>query len=261
MKTDSELKPSSETVIHRVACAECKTEFDREFCAFEGRIFPSMALQLPHYCPKCQPAADERARVKEAAREAGEAAIRLAEKQAQWATVCPLTYRLMNERGGLTDLKKLAMAQPAWRNVLEWHLGTKGLLLIGPTGTGKTRSVWRLLHREFMAGQTFQAYSTARFDRDCRRAGGDFLLDSWFEELARTDIFFLDDLGKAAWTDATEAQWFDLVEQRTSWGLPIIITTNDTGESIEARMRVQTRAAPLVRRLREYCDVIVFKKP
>lgn len=177
----------------------------------------------------------------------------------EWARLCPLEFRLAGvlEGGGQTELVKMTESSPGWQKILEWTFGRRGLLIRGQTGRCKTRATWRLLRRQFNERRSIIALTSAQFDRQCRDAGGTFTLSEWFDRLAAVDVLFLDDLGKAKWTEGTEAQMFDLIDERTREGRPILATTNDSGESLAARLSTDRRE-PLIRRLRDYCDTYVF---
>lgn len=230
----------------KVTCFRCKLEFD----AIAMQLEEYGTLMFPRLCKPCfvEREAEEKERLINEARERFEK---------RWNGLCPKQYRLKSESDGETDLTKLSDSQPKLCDVLSWGYQSRGLVIRGSTGKGKTRSVWRLLRKQFCAGKGIVAVTAAEFDRQCRDAGGKFTLTEWFDGLADVDLLFLDDLGKANWTLATEAQWFDLVEHRTRAGKPVIITTNDDGDSLAARM-TQDRGEPLIRRLRDYCDCIVF---
>lgn len=238
----------------RAKCKRCEQEF-------ETVAMHSPALReplVPMFCPACVDARDvETKRQKDESVRRQTKAI-AAKREANWASLCPKQYRLKSESDGETDLVKLSDTQPKLCQLIGWKYQSRGLIIRGSTGKGKTRSVWRLLRYQFVAGKRIVAMTAAEFDRECRDAGGKFTLTEWFNRLARADLLFLDDLGKANWTLATEAQWFDLVEHRTRDGRPVIITTNDDGDSLAARM-TQDRGEPMIRRLRDYCECIVFE--
>jgi hypothetical protein len=175
----------------------------------------------------------------------------------EWAAICPLEFRLPAERGGKTNLQIMDAKSPGWRGILEWQFGNRGLLIRGESGRCKTRAMWRLIRRLFNERRKVIALTSAQFDRQCRDAGGSFNLTAWFDRLAKCDVLFLDDLGKAAWTAGTEAQVFDLIDERTREGRPILCTTNDDGQTLAARLS-DNRGDPLIRRLREYCESVVL---
>jgi DNA replication protein DnaC len=211
-------------------CLECGAKFTpRRMLLFDRVIIPSL----------CEPCADKRDA-----------------NMVTWLTICPYEFRTTKE-GGNTRLEKMDAACPSWRGILDWKFSPKGLLVRGVSGRCKTRAMWRLLRRLFDERRKIIALSSAQFDRQCRDAGGNFTLSAWFDRLATADVLFIDDLGKGSWTQNTEAQFFDLIDQRTREGRPILATTNDSGDSLAARLS-EDRGEPLIRRLRDYCTSYVF---
>ena len=215
----------------KVVCIECGTTFEAKGIILFDRVL------VPTGCEAC---ADKRE-----------------SRLGEWVRLCPLEFRLPCEAGGKTKLSRMDSDVPGWRRVLDWNFGNRGLLVRGETGRCKTRAMWRLLRKLFEERKKIVVLTAAQFDRQCRDAGGNFTLSEWFNELATVDVLFLDDLGKANWTQGTEAQIFDLVDTRTRNGRPILATTNDTGASLTARLSAD-RGGPLIRRLRDYCDSLVF---
>jgi DNA replication protein DnaC len=131
-------------------------------------------------------------------------------------------------------------------------------MLRGSTGTGKTRAMWRLLRRLFDEGRSIEALTAGEFGRSYADAAGQYRASAWFERLAAVDVLFVDDLGKGCWSEAVRAVFFDLIDKRTRFGRPVLITTNDTGPELSERMRDVNLGDPLVRRLREFCEVLKF---
>lgn len=255
--------PEREVLMNSINDTELQTEQVQRTCAVCRRMFSTTAYLLlcrtlaASICPTC----DERRQ--QAQREAEEHAhkqrvqIESERREAAWAKLCPVEFRLPREAGGQTELARMDRERPAWRRVLEWRYGPRGLIVRGETGHLKTRATWRLLRRLWDEGRTIRALTAARFDRECRDAGGTFTLSAWFDQLGSVDALFLDDLGKARWTPATEAQFFDLVDQRTREGKPLVYTTNDNGDSLAARLSADC-AEPLIRRLRDFSEQIVL---
>lgn len=177
-------------------------------------------------------------------------------RDAQWAELCPVQFRTTTE-GGNTEIARLERESSKLAELMAYNYQPHGIIARGKTRRCKTRSMWRLMRKMFVEKRSIAALTAARFDRECRDAAGNFTLSKWFDRLASVDVLLIDDLGKAEWTPATEASWFDLVDQRTRENRPIFITTNDDGESLKNRMTVQ-RGEALIARLRDYCDSIVF---
>lgn len=150
---------------------------------------------------------------------------------------------------------------PEFKSVQEWTYGPQGLLVLGETGCGKTRSVWMLLRRlmldpavdyrvVFFDGVSFGQMLNRKFRRE--------EAEDWLDSLASVDIVFFDDLGKLKLTERAEAELFGVIERRCANMKPILATTNDTGASIAARM-TDNRGAAFVRRLREFCRIVQFR--
>jgi hypothetical protein len=171
-----------------------------------------------------------------------------------WEDICPPSMRA-------TDPHKLPRPH-LLQKVLSWTYGPKGLLLHGPTGTGKSRCAWRLLEREHNAGRRIAVVDSfslstelpAKFTVSCAAA------EAWLARLVNVDLLLLDDVFKARLTDRAEESVFSVIDRRMNHGRPIIATTNDTGASLADRL-TPDRAEPLLRRLREACTAISFTAP
>ena len=240
-----------ETELRSYLCRDCRLDYTTEVLLINGKEHVRVEV-----CPACS--ALITAKREKEVRDAILSDRLLAEqgREAQWAEICPVEFRLEAE-GGKTVLQRMDAASPGWRLMLDWRFGSRGLIVRGVTGRCKTRAMWRLLRRLFESNHSIAAFTSAKFDRDCRDAGGNFTLSRWFDALAQVDALFIDDLGKAQWTSSTEAQFFDLIDERTRNGLPVLVTTNDDRASLAARIS-DDRSGPLVRRLLDYCDSIVL---
>ncbi len=147
---------------------------------------------------------------------------------------------------------------PKMLQVYAWKYGPRGLLINGQTGLGKTRMAWLLLEKILTVEKpklSFAYFDCVSFGHEIARHYQREDAESWLSDLARKDLVFLDDLGKLKLTERAEAELFGLIERRCAYKKPIIATTNDTGETLAARV-TDNRADALVRRLREFCEVI-----
>lgn len=168
----------------------------------------------------------------------------------RFSRLCPTEY-------ARTDESRLPQVQ--WGRVKAWVPGDRSLLLLGPTGTCKTRSAWMLIKR--LSEQRFKVkpfspigFGTQLVDAQMKGDGMKFL-----NEVINAQLVFFDDLGKGKLTENVEACLFEVIELRTSWHRATIATTNDTGETLQGRMS-GNRGEPFVRRLRSFFEVIEFKK-
>ena len=240
--------------LERVAafCETCEKPF--KAAVMRSPFNPAKVLFTQRHCEPC--IATLTARTIQADAEA-ERKARNAERDAYWQKVCPMEFRTLEE-GGRTDLARLLREQPTAREIMEHHLNGLGLVARGDSGTGKTRSIWRLLRRFHEAGKGVKALSSGEFDRQARDAGGKFTLTEWVERLVEADVLFLDDLGKAPWTPTTVGLFFDVLDERYRAGRSMFITTNLSGDKLVAQLRIgKDIGEPLLRRIRETCKIIV----
>lgn len=169
-----------------------------------------------------------------------------------WRELCPEDFREC-------DPKKLPLPRflPI---VLRWPYGPRGLILHGSTGKGKSRCAWQLIKREYERGRRIVAVDhSAAYDYMAQfdRTDGRMIVALWIERLSKVSLLLLDDVFKAKFTDSFEQALFTIVSARCERKLPIIVTTNDVGESLAKRMSTD-RGTALVRRLRDHCEVIAF---
>lgn len=193
-------------------------------------------------CPSCEEMwkityGESLARDKAAAHERG------------WCDVCPQIYRD-------TDLTRL---KGTGAEIINAWQPSKGLGFIGPTGAGKTRLLFVALRRCYDAGASVAAVSHNRFSFLAQDAfaGEDDARSrarSEFRKFKICSALLIDDLGKAPRTERADAEIEELVEHRTSHGLPILFTANASGEWLSKRFG-EDRGPALVRRLGEFCEV------
>lgn len=179
-----------------------------------------------------------------------------------WGNLCPIEFRAISE-GGQTDVERLGIEVAQLESITSHPLGERGLIIRGGTGAGKTRSMYRLfrVYFEKTPRPRLIAMTSGQFDRQARDAAGTFTLTQWFDRMAKADALFIDDIGKGKWTPATSSQFWELVDDRTRNRKPIFLTTNLNGETLVSSLGLDRDIAePLLRRIRESCDVVVLNK-
>ena len=183
------------------------------------------------------------------------------ELQDRWNEICPPLYRGTDE----ARLTKRFLDR-----VLKWECGPRGLVLVGPTGTGKTRCMYtllkRLLYGKFReprlnaSGATIKdimVLTSNQFGHDCLERFGNHTVIPWLRKLCNVKVLAIDDFGKETLTERVEAELFNIVEMRIANNLPLIITTNFDGKRLLSKFSAD-RGEPLLRRLREFCDQVIF---
>lgn len=166
-------------------------------------------------------------------------------------SICPPLYRQ-------SDPARLPQKQ--LDEVMAWKYGPQGLLLLGTSGTSKTRCAWALIKKLITTHICpVTAFDCVGFGHAVSKRFAECDgVEDWLLELAEfKGVVFFDDLGKLKITDRAEAELFGIIERRAANLLPIFATTNDTGASLEERMS-DNRGPAMIRRLREFCKVVPF---
>jgi DNA replication protein DnaC len=148
--------------------------------------------------------------------------------------------------------------QKAYLEAMKWSYSHKGLALIGATGRGKSRCAWKLMEREFLFGRDVKVIDGmfgVQFGAKYSISAG--AAYEWLEQMANAQILLIDDGFKTKMTESAEGAFFNLINHRTQEGKPLIITMQDTGETLQARMTAD-RGPAMVRRIREFCETITF---
>lgn len=218
-------------------CAECDS-------TFTGPGFQKL-------CSACGEKASERARVEAERLEAERIKYEQDLRAQAWLKLCPPLYR---------ESDRARLPQPELERILSWQYGPKGLLVLGPTMTGKSRMLWLLLKRLHDEGREIVAYGAGGFGRACIRAWAKGGGPDWADRVESVPILFLDDLGVTPMTPRVQAELFAVFENRIAHLKPILATTNCGGDAIAAKLDAD-RGEPLVRRLREFCEIVTLQAP
>ncbi|MFJ9037921.1 ATP-binding protein [Streptomyces sp. NPDC102406] len=132
---------------------------------------------------------------------------------------------------------------------------TRSLLVVGPTGTGKTHYAYAVLRAiaETGAATGWAAYTAADLYAQLRpRAGRDS--EATFESIAGSDVLFVDDLAAAKLTEWTEEVTYRLINHRYEQCRPAIFTSNVPPTQLR-----DVLGERIASRLTEMCERVALK--
>ena len=183
----------------------------------------------------------------------------------EWNELCPPDYRSTN----WLDHPELSPVCHALAKdwLPAWDSEERGLGIHGPSGMGKTRAMFAILRRLHFAGVPVAYVEAVEFDRQARIA--DDLRAPWSVKGAAIDflqrcktvrVLFFDDLGKESSILATAKHMHDTFEHRGKHRLPLLWTSERTGEEL-ARFLGDNYADGIIRRLRRSCAIHFAEPP
>lgn len=163
-----------------------------------------------------------------------------------------------------TELAKIP-DRVAAEKALRWQTShPKGLILLGDSGAGKTRTVYLLLRRILLeqgirpmikkcAKLRHEIAAAAKSDDEKARP-------ALMKAMIDAPLLFLDDLGQMSPTDSLGEALFDVIEERTQLGRHIIATSQIGGDELIAKFRDQKQGEALSRRLMDHCYKVTFTR-
>lgn len=174
---------------------------------------------------------------------------RIGKIMAQWEDYCPPIMKN-------TDVERLP--KEPYKKAMGWKYGAKGMIFHGATGKGKTRTLWRFLHRLSEDGMNWRYFATKKLAQAMSYDFGKKRPELLRQCIGAT-VLCLDDLGKEHANPQWEADIFEIIDTRTNHERPTIITTNFTGTKLIGKFKDNEMATALVRRLQEFFISIPFK--
>jgi DNA replication protein DnaC len=178
-------------------------------------------------------------------------ACRARDRELRWKAICPAEFQN-------TDPLRLPDPRASGR-VMSWNYSAFGLLLNGDSGAGKSRSIWKLCEREFKNGRSLRVlHSGSGLDYARLYDEGPSVVSRWVSGAAESDLLLMDDTFKVKLTESFECALFTIINLRTEHQRPILFTSNDTGDTLIARMSTD-RGVPMVRRIRDFTKTITFQ--
>lgn len=140
---------------------------------------------------------------------------------------------------------------------------TRSLLILGPTGAGKTHMTYAAIRHLAALGvsATWEALTAADLYARLRpRHGVDS--EAEFAQISGAGLLLLDDLGAAKASEWTEDVNYRLLNFRNDAGLPTLVTSNLQREAPEGQPSLSLALGDRVMsRLIGMCDVIILRGP
>lgn len=170
-----------------------------------------------------------------------------------WDEKCPPRFK----SAILGEALPAGIDRATFERITRWRYteGGKGLYIHGPAGTGKTTSFWalaRVLEKESTAPFVL---TSLELSRQLQEAARDIRAVPW---LARARVLMIDDFGKERATPAAAALLWEVLDQRYSHGLPVIITSRFTSKELAERFGEASIGEDITRRLYELCEGVKF---
>lgn len=169
----------------------------------------------------------------------------------RWAAACPPNFQR-------TDYHRITFAQKA--EALNAAATGRSVILNGESGTGKSRLLWLMARPPFFQMKKVWIYTHVQLASTIAAEAmkGSQWLDLMVKKLKEAHVLLIDDFGKAKMVGQdgqslkNEELLFEIIDHRLNFDLQTIITTNDTPETLVARMSAD-KGQPLVRRLHDLC--------
>ena len=128
-------------------------------------------------------------------------------------------------------------------------------VLFGPTRAGKTRTAYLMaMAYAHQHGRPATFLTMRRFESAIEKSFRDKRHAEVLDTIIAAPFLVLDDFGKEKLTERLAVDLFAIVDERTADKRPTVITTNLTGDLLEAKLAAiePTLAEALVARLREF---------
>lgn len=155
-----------------------------------------------------------------------------------------------------TDPKRLPDYN-AFEVVSQWKWGPVGLYCYGPSGSGKSRSIYRLLEATdieavVVTGNEFQQECVER-----NRPGGIGGWEDWLSDLRHLSILYFDDVSKLRFSERCESEFHSLLDYRITHEYPTFFTSELSIDDFGERISDDNRAG-IMRRIKEFCQPVRF---
>jgi DNA replication protein DnaC len=167
-----------------------------------------------------------------------------------WECEIPIFYKA-------TTLEKLPLPNLSARLMaldLDNTEDATGVYLFGPTGGGKTRTVYLLAHQLIKTkGWSVRYLRGGQFQREIvnrTRPGGTDDLDAWLSDISEAELLIIDEVEKIRFSPRVESEFFELLEERLSNWKALILVSNADASGLCSRM-TEDFAEAVERRIEE----------
>ena len=109
---------------------------------------------------------------------------------------------------GLDKSQVAALTHCQWINVHQ------NILIVGPTGTGKTFLACAFAHKACLMGYTARYYRLPRLLADVQLSKGDGRYSALMNELAKVNVLLLDDFGLTPFTEDHRRDLLEILDER-----------------------------------------------
>ena len=147
---------------------------------------------------------------------------------------------------------------------LQWELKAKGkgLVLVGDTRTGKTRTLCLLLGKLIREGHQVRAFFHGSFsDGLVEVMRSERSYRAWKRKVTQASLLVIDDLFSEKLTERCEASLFEILDERICNYRPTLITTQVTKREGLKRFHSLKRAEAFYARINEFFQIIPCGKP
>lgn len=228
-------------------CRVCGSHIGMEYISFALGDSPAVDV-LATNCPDCEPLV--------VAHYNPERHLQTEEQSMhpRWDKDCPPRFR----DAIITDAPAPAHCDAiAAGRVLAWRpQDGRGLVITGPSGIGKTHTVWRLARDLEDAGCGPIVISSIDLFRELATSAKELTKARW---LLRCGVLIIDDLGKERLTPGACAVMHELIDERVNHYRPTVITTRYTGKAFLDRFAEAELGEDIRGRIAGTCDHIHFR--
>ncbi len=136
-----------------------------------------------------------------------------------------------------------------------WVKKRENLILIGPSGTGKTHLACAIGYQLLQAGTKVLFSNTTLLVQALQKAKAELTLNKMLEKLARFELLILDDIGYVRKSEQETSALFELIESRYETG-SLIITANQPFSQWQELFPDPIMAVAAVDRLIHHANII-----